>query len=180
MKKVKLFIILMTTFYMQGCSDENQAVAYFDQIYLPVQELLEIDEKFQENLSVYITTDEGDSLIIEEDLPNFENLNASLIILQLFIEEQLVNIDKHEVYKSEFHLKQASKLLFTSYANEIKNSYPKIIELLKKQEVQEAELNELNELLQQTQYHLDTVLDQFYVSAMDYADRYHIELEDEE
>lgn len=170
----------MTTYYMQGCSDENQAVAYFDKMYIPVQEMISLDNSMQEDLEALLVTEEQlDSNISDVSL-NFESLDKSFELLNLFIENKMQETKGIEVYKNEFQIKQAYEKLLSSYRKELQDSYPKIFAIMKKEEVAESEIAIFNILLQESQITLDHVLGDFYTVAADYAQRYEIEIEEED
>jgi len=165
---------------MQGCSDENQAVAYFDKMYIPVQEMISLDNSMQEDLEALLVTEEHFDSNISDVSINFESLDKSYELLNLFIESKSQEIKEIEVYKSEFRIKQAYEKLLNSYKKELKDSYPNIFTIMKMEEVTESEIAIFNNLLQESQITLDHVLEDFYAVAADYAKRYEIEIEEED
>lgn len=170
----------MATFYMQGCSDENQAIAYFESVYLPVQELLTYDTQMQERMEdLLITEEELDSSYADEDA----SLEAMLIAQKKLESFVLKSIDKSgeiAVFKGENYLKQSYIRLLEVYVDEMQNRFPRIYAIMEKQEVSEEEMEEFNTLLQENQTALNLALETFYTAAEDYARRHDLELMEDE
>jgi len=169
----------MSTFYLQGCKTEPTPTEYFDNIYIPVQELIDYDTDIQEDLfKMLITEDEIDSteidLIKDEDIVA---LNSKINKFKQNIDQKLKTSENIKVYKSENNLKQLYSKLLSSYSRELNNNWPKLWKLLNSKEISEKEIEDFNVILRETQNNLDKSLNEFYAAAEDYAERYDIEIE---
>jgi hypothetical protein len=169
----------MSTFYLQGCKTEPTATEYFDNIYVPVQELIDYDTDIQEDLfKILIIEEDLDSsnvdLIKEEDIVA---LNTKINKFKKNIDYKLEALQNIKVYKNEKNLKQLYRKLLTSYSRELYNNWPKLWTVLNKKEISEEEIEHFNDILREIQNNLDKSLNEFYAAAEDYAERYNIEIE---
>ena len=173
----------MSTFFLNGCNNENQAVKYFDSVYLPVQELIDLDTEVQENLfKLIISEDDLDSIDtqnIVNDEPIIQNLEKQITKLSAFINKYLAEVEDIEVIDDEENLKQSYIHLLKTYKDEIDKRWPKILSVINSKEVNQIEIDEFNKYLHQTQFNLDKSLNQFYDVAEFYASRHNIEIEKE-
>lgn len=169
----------MATFYMQGCSDENQAVSYFDSMYIPIQEMIDLDSTLQENLDALIFTEDDFDSVTDEKL-SYAALDKSYQKLVKYVDELRQESGNITVFESEFHLKQAYDRLLDAYHEELTGSFKRIIYIMKMVSSTDKEMQEFNDLLHSSQTRLDGELEKFYATAGDFADRYQIEIVDED
>ena len=170
----------MSTFYLQGCDNKNRTLEYFDSIYLPVQELIDLDTKIQESLfALLVSEDELDSLIDNDidDKPNTALLENQINELKDFVTTQINNLPKIIVIEDEENLRFSYKHLLESYLHEINVTWPKLIAIINSKDISDEDMNHFNELLQQTQFKLDKSLNQFYDVAEIFAGKHNIEIE---
>ena len=170
----------MSTFYLQGCDSENHALEYFDSIYLPVQELIDIDTEIQEDLfEQLLTEDELDTIDLDtiDEKPSTIQLESNMAKLKLFVSEQLLKSEDIEDIEGEENLKQSYQHLLNSYLYEINNTWPQLISIINSDDITDDDIERFNKLLQQTQYNLDKSLNQFYDIAEIFAGKHNIEIE---
>jgi len=170
----------MSTFYLQGCDNKNHTLEYFDSIYLPVQELIDLDTEVQESLfGLLVSEDELDSLN-NNDIDNDSNtaiLENQIDKLKDFVKKQINNLPNITVVDEEENLKYSYKHLLESYLHEINVTWPKLIAIINSKDISDEDMDFFNELLQQTQFRLDKSLNQFYDIAEIYAGKHNIEIE---
>ena len=164
---------------MQGCSDENQAVAYFDKIYIPLHQIVSLDDSLHTNLEALLILEEqmDSNLSMEEN--DFSALQNSLDILADFVDSQIIELKELQVYKNENNIKQVYSELLSTYKYELTNNYPKMIAIMKNKDEVEADIIIFNELLNNSQIKLNKVLEDFYSVAEIYAETYDIGIEEE-
>ena len=170
----------MSTFYLQGCDSENNALEYFDSIYLPVQELIDLDTEIQENLfDLLVSEEELDSINSAdiEEAPNTAVLEKQMIDLKSFIIKHINSLPTIKVIDDEENLKYSYKHLLNSYLYEIDNTWPQLIKIINSEDIGDEDMERFNILLQQTQLNLDKSLNKFYDVAEFYASRHNIEIE---
>jgi hypothetical protein len=169
----------MATFFMAGCSGEEQALSYFDLIFGSVQELVDLDSTMQERLEEHLVSEEDTNLV---SLPatelSFDSLELAYDELKDFVQSRIeIGVDI-QVYKDEFALKQAYIRLLDIYDEELNVHFPKIYRLMQLNVINDEEMLLFNTLLHESQERLDNALDEFYNFANDYAARHNIEIED--
>jgi len=170
----------MSTFYLQGCDSENHALEYFDSIYLPVQELIDLDTKVQEELfEQLVSEDELDTIDLDaiDDMPSTIKLESLITNLKVFVNEQLLKSEDIEVIVGEENLKYSYQHLLNTYLDEISNTWPQLISIINSNDISDDDMEHFNQLLQQAQYNLDKSLNQFYDIAEIYAGKHNIEIE---
>ena len=176
-----------TTYFMDGCRSNNEeAIRYFDEIYNPVEHLVELDNLFNqkmENLTVSdIQIKEKEDLIVDEDvykhsLGDVENAYNELLE---FVNTEESNIKAVKIYNNETELQRAALRLFEAYREVIGNEYKEIVDILKKDEPLDEDNKRFNVLLRQSSEKLDSALETFYDVAGTYGDQYGIDIEVEE
>jgi len=174
----------MSTFYLQGCNNSNQEIEYFDSIYLPVQEIIDLDTEIQENISALLISEEelallDDSMSIEDEEINTKDIEIQMFELKEYVNKCKQNLENITVIENEYNLKQSYDHLLTAYLLEINTNWPKLISLLNTDNISEEEMELFNTLLQKTHFNLDKNLSKFYDIAEYYASRHNIEIEKE-
>ncbi len=173
----------MSTFYIQGCNNENSTLEYFDSIYLPVQKLIDMDADVQESLyKLLISEDELDSNNnTEQDssLLDIVELENKISDLKRYIKTHIAKIHNIQVVNNEDELKQSYEHLLKIYLYEINVNWIQLISIIKLEEVSAKDMKHFNDILQKTQLNLDSALNQFYNTAENYANKYNIEIEKE-
>jgi len=178
----------MTTFFMEGCvSNNEEALVYFDSVYLPIQEVIELDNGFQENLhEQLIAADKVSfdhpnySLTEDEYKKSIKEIEASYLNLKNYISKELENISNTKIYNNESILHRSALSTLTDYKEVVMTHYSEMIRIIKKDSISETDNNRFNMLLKQSTKLLNLSLDLFYSQAVDYGDRYGIDLEYED
>jgi len=185
MNRLLIIAFIMTTFFMEGCvSNNEEAIDYFDNIYLPIQEVVGLDNAFQDDLqSQLIETNQTDSsaqvdsLSEEEYINSVQRIEESLAALKRGIKRGVKEIPTIEVYNNETAIKLRAEHLLDSYSKVVNSDFTEMLSIIKKDSISEADNKRFNMLLKQSSEILDTSLDDFYDQALEYGDRYEIDLE---
>lgn len=187
MNKVLIISLIMTTFYMEGCvSNNEQAIKYFDAIYLPIQEVVELDNQFQEQLHGHlIATDEvknEDDLIIDgqEYDQSISDIKSAHTKLTSYLDDELIKLKAIKVYNNETTYQRVGIELLTTYSKIAESDFVEMMAILSKEDLTEEDNTIFNELLKHSSEALNLKLDKFYDTAVDYGDRYEIDLEFDE
>jgi hypothetical protein len=177
----------MTTFFMEGCvSNDEQAIKYFDAIYLPVQEVVELDNQFQEQLHGQLIA--ADAVKSDEDLvmedsnyqQSISDIKQAYTTLKDYLDVELVKLKKIEIYNNESSYQKAGIVLLTTYSNIANTDFSEMVEIIAKEDIAEEDNERFNQLLKHSSEKLNLALEEFYDTALDYGDRYEIDLEFDE
>jgi len=188
MNRILILAIIMTTFFMEGCvSNNEEAISYFDSVYLPIQEVVELDNIFQESLQGQLIAadeisfkDSNDSLNEEDYTKSINEIDSTYLNLSNYLSKELVNISNTTIYNNESGLQRAAVATLTDYTEVVKSDFSEMILIIKKDSITEADNDRFNQLLKQSTNRLNTSLDLFYNQALEYGDRYEIDLEYED
>jgi len=178
----------MTTFFMEGCvSNNEEAISYFDSVYLPIQEVVELDNIFQESLQGQLIAaddisfeESKDSLSEEEYLKSITEIDSTYLNLNTYLSKELTNIKNITVYNNETELQKAAIATLTDYSEVVKSDFSEMILIIKKDSITKSDNDRFNKLLKQSTNHLNTSLEIFYNQALEYGDRYEIDLDYED
>lgn len=178
----------MTTFFMEGCvSNNEEAISYFDSVYLPIQEVVELDNIFQESLQGQLIAaddisfeESKDSLSEEEYLKSITEIDSTYLNLSTYLSKELTNIKNITVYNNETELQKAAIATLTDYSEVVKSDFSEMILIIKKDSITKSDNDRFNKLLKQSTNHLNTSLEIFYNQALEYGDRYEIDLDYED
>ena len=184
MNKLLIVVLIMSTFYMEGCvGDSDQAVTYFDSIYLPTQEIIDFDNDFQDEVHSQLIA-KGDvdrkfDLVQDEEeyADAIKRIKESYQNLLTAIEHQISVMKNVAVYKDEHAFKKAGLSLLNAYQTVAKNEFEEMIRIFEQDEVSDDDNARFNHLLKQSAKKLDEALDAFYEEASLYGDRYDIEID---
>ena len=185
MKRVLMILLVMTsTFFMDGCVSNNEkAIEYFDKIYFPVQDLIELDNSFQESMqNLTVASDqvqsEEDRIIDEQEYSaQLKRVETAYDTLQRFVNENLIYQKDIPVYNNETALQRSAIKLFETYKTVVEKDYRQMVDLLKVQEPADEDNKRFNKLLRESGDILEFELQSFYDTAMEYGDKYQIDLE---
>lgn len=178
---------MTTTFYMEGCvSSDDQAVKYFDEVYLPIQEMIDFDNEFQEAMQLVIIasddiSNQDDTLVDEMEYDNaLTRIDKALTELSFFVDEKTKAIQELNIYNNEVEIQRAALSLFSHYRQAIDSDFKEMQDILKKESPTEADNKRFNTLLKSSNTNLDYSLQSFYDIAIDYGERNNIDLEFDE
>ncbi len=187
MNKLLIIALIMTTFFMEGCvSNDEQAIKYFDAIYLPVQEVVELDNLFQEQLHGQLIAADAvksdDDLVMEDS--NYEqsvaNIRKAYDALKSYLDQEVLIMKGLEIYNNESSYQKAGVALLTTYSDIVNTDFAEMIVIISKEDLSEEDNERFNQLLKHSSEVLNIALEEFYDIALDYGDRYEIDLEFDE
>jgi len=178
---------MTTTFFMDGCvSNNEEAVKYFDSIYFPVQDMIELDNGFQESMKDLIVAsdqivNEEDSIIDEDDYQeSLQKVEEAYNDLSRFVNSKEKEIREISIYHNETALQRSAIALFQAYHKVLDTDFREMLELLKMDNPTEESNKRFNTLLKHSNSILDKNLEEFYETSTDYGERYNIDLEFDE
>ena len=182
-----VILIIMSTFFMEGCvSNNKEAINYFDTVYIPIQEVVELDNLFQEQIhNQLVATDEvsdQDDILLDDEayLKSITQINAAHQSLKNYLDDALIKLKEVEVFNNETEFQRAGIALLSAYSKVASEDFEEMIEIIQKEDLSEADNNRFNQLLKQSSNVLNLELEDFYEVALDYGDRYEIDLEFDE
>ena len=183
-----IFIIVMnTTYFMDGCiSNNEEAVRYFDEVYKPVEHLVDLDNRFNQRMEDLTIPDsqveKKEDVIVDEDVykHSLEEVEKAYAELAAFVNTEENKLKAVKIYNNEVELQRAALRLFVAYKEVIGNEYVEILAILKKDEPKDEDNKRFNVLLRQSSDKLDSALEVFYDVAGNYGDQYGIDIEFEE
>lgn len=173
----QILLIIMTTYYMNGCSTSNDdAITYFEERYFSIEKLVDLDNDFQEVLENCVSNDpEYEEVSEEEYLKNVQlisNKLDSLIMLANTLNNNVISQDK-----TDQSLDRAYHNLLKAYQNVSLGDYSKLVSILKQDTQDEALDKEFNQVYRAASEKLNTQLDIFYSASEEYAKENHIEID---
>ena len=175
---------MTTTFFMEGCvSNNEEAIKYFDALYFPVQDLVELDNQFQESMQNLTIADDqikdaDDTIVDEEEYSrSIQKTEAAYHALYDYVVEKSTSLRDIPVYNNENALQRAALQLFSVYENVADNEYRQMIELLKKETPADEDNARFNQLLKESGDKLEHALQNFYDTAFAYGEQYNIDVE---
>jgi len=178
---------MATTFFMDGCeSNNNEAVKYFDSIYFPVQDIIELDNKFQESMQqMLIASDQindiEDTLLDEEDYSTSINqIEEAYNNLRQYLDNSNSEIEGLSIYKNEAKLQRSALTIIQAYKKVLETDFAEMLEILKQENPNMESNIRFNKLLNESNSTLDHELQEFYNIASDFGNRYNIDLEYDE
>ena len=187
MNRLIILSIIMTTFFMEGCiNNQEKTITYFDQIYIPVQQIVELDNVFQEKMhqQLIATTEiskESDTLLDEELYDqSIEEIKTAHKDLINYINTELEKIKRISIYNNETDLQRAGIELMQTYSETANTSFLEMIQIIQKDYLTDADNDRFNYLLKKTNETLNTELERFYEIAQSFGDRNEIDLEFDE
>ncbi|MCK5856185.1 MAG: hypothetical protein KAG64_01775 [Bacteroidales bacterium] len=174
----------MSTFFMEGClNNSNEAVKYFDSIYLPVQEIIELDNQFQDQVHGQLVVKNeinGAFDLIqneEEYAESIKSINESYQRLLKYTNSQLRTIQNVDIFNNEASFKKEAVSLVISYLEVVESDFAEMLLIFKKEDVSDDDNDRFNQLLNQSSRRLDKALKKFYKEASIYGDQHDIEFE---
>jgi hypothetical protein len=177
MFKPLLIILVMSTFLMNGCTNESKSIAYFEACFGPVQELIDLDTQFQTVFENQLVTEEDLEDLQPDSIPeSHDSLWVAFDRVKKFVQQHGLSSLDIEVYNDEHQLKQAYIRLLVDFDEELQTTYPQLFDILLRSEADDEEIERFNSLLKANQAKLDASLDRFYQIAEEYAIKYDIEL----
>jgi DNA-binding MurR/RpiR family transcriptional regulator len=172
---------------MEGCvSNNEEAINYFDSLYFPVQDLVELDNNFQESMQALTVADDqikdaDDTIVDEEEYSrSIQQTEAAYQKLHDFVKEQNSALRDIPVYNNENALQRAALQLFSVYENVLDHEYRQMITLLKKETPADEDNAQFNKLLKESGEKLEHALQNFYDTAFAYGEQYNIDVEFDE
>jgi len=169
---------------MEGCTNRNdEAVQYFDRIYLPVQELISKENIFQEQLFEQLV--DGEDICSKEALvQNDKEYLKSIFKIQKahrklinYIKKQQIIPKRIAVYQNEGALQKSAIALFGTYEKVADTDFNEMMMIIQKEEINDDDNVRFNKLLQKSTHVLDAALEQFYEEASRYGERFDISFE---
>ena len=178
---------MTTTFFMDGCvSNNDEAVKYFDEIYFPVQDMIDFDNQFQESMQQMVVASdqvfkEDDTLVDDDDyVEAIRSIEEAYLNLGQFVNENANNIKKVKIYNNETELQRAALTLFMTYNKVIETDFSEMLTILKMENPDKENNKRFNTLLKSSNASLNHELQNFYDLAIEYGERYQIDLEFDE
>ena len=183
MNKILIVILILTTFFMEGCiSRDDEAIQYFDHIYLPVQELISQENVFQEQLFEQlidgddISSKEGLEQNEEEYLKSISKIQKAHRSLINYIQEQQIILKRLAVYQNEKALQNSAIALFGTYEKVANTDFEEMMLIIQQEEITTNDNTRFNKLLQNSAQILDAALEQFYAEASIYGEQFDINI----
>ncbi len=160
---------------MDGCLNPDQSIDYFEMIYNPVQQIIDLDNIMQHALEDHLTEEEDFDNNNDEDidinilLSAHENLKKQILIFQN-------SISDIPIYSSEEYFLDAYKNLLDIYKIITVEKYPKVFALMQKDEISEQEILSFNILIKKINKDLDITLIEFYLKAEEFGEKHDIDI----
>lgn len=167
-------MIIMSTFYIGGCENNNDdAIVYFETHFKVIENIIQFDNDFQESMEVLLSHDSSATVQSEEEYEeSLKHIRQSLANLNENITLALNNnIPKMEADKN---FQKAYLNLIQSYAAVSKNQYSKMLECFEKDSEDSEEI--FNAEYQKASILLDEKIDIFYQASQEFADQFEIEI----
>jgi len=173
----QILLIIMTTYYMNGCTSSNDdAIAYFESRFTSVERLVDSDNLFQERLE-HCVTQEPDSI----EIPEEEHINNILSVATQFDNLKNLTDSLHTIIKgqieSKLNLDRAYKNLIITYLQVIEEEYYDLIQLLKQNNFTEESDRKFNNYYRKASEKLNSSLAVFYSASEEYAKENNIEID---
>ena len=159
----------MSTFYMQGSMSPEQSIKIFESFFLPVQQIIALDNDFHMELERHFYDEDDDNA---EDYFNIVELKA----LQSKLLEFLISCEEGINNEDDFDLAKTYKELVSNYREVYSILYTTVISVMENDDVSENEIEKFNILLRKASSELDSSLNKFYDAAEQFADENNIGL----
>ena len=167
----------MSTFYMSGCSSNNDdAIKYFEERYFLVSDLIESDNLFQESLHQLISENPKHEALDEEQYNSIVNEIRDRLKT---LESKCKQINENALVETENdqRLHKAYKALLIQYTKTAENEYRTMLSILEKEELTAADTQQFRNLYCQASQELNQALDVFYAATDDFAAAHDLEIE---
>jgi len=176
-KKIKqILLIIMTTYFMNGCSPSNdEAIAYFEVKYFAIEKLVDLDNEFQMVLEKSVSKNPNDIEISEEEYSqNIQSITDKQDSLKAYVDKLIA--DESLKQSPQQNLDRAYQVLINAYGKAINEEYDKLIHILKQENPDEEMDKQFNAIYQAASVNLNNQLDIFYTASEEYAKENKIEI----
>ncbi len=173
LRAIKIIAIIMTTFYLDGCSSNNDAVNYFDERFKTLEVIINTDNAFQTSLDLLLS-DSPDNILIDEQeyLTNLKLIKSRYDSLLNTVNGAYSN--KLPVQENDMNLDRAYRACLESYYKVCTGEYLKMMLFLENPDESKERIFRAN--YQKASEILNEKIDVFYETADRYAAENNIEI----
>ncbi len=183
-KVTKIILVIMSTFYMNGCSTSNDdATNYFETRFGMVSRVIDFDNDFQEKMSEILGVETADSLYDSLSEAEFE-VSVTQIEKVYHQFTEIVDSSKRAAHNLNFkeddkQLNRATIAVLEAYAYVLENEYKAMIDILKKPYVEISDDDEkvFNQIYEQASKSLNGKINLFYDASDDFCECNNIKLD---
>jgi len=170
---LKIYAIIMTTFYLNGCINNNDdAIRYFEERYFTVEKLVDADNDFQTNLNRLLSENPEDIIGETEFLQLLDSVKIKYNKLLQLSKQAVTN--KIPAAENDYSLDRAYVVLVKTYNECCENEYAKMIDILENQDKDSDK--KFNTLFNSASSKLNEKIDLFYKSVEAFAGENDIEI----
>lgn len=183
-KITKLALVIMSTFYMSGCSTSNDdAINYFEVRYKIISNIIEIDNDFQDDMAKVLGVETADSVADSISKQDFEAALKKIEIvfqnLKLVADSSLKFAGDFEEMEDDKQLNRATIALLTTYNEVVANDYKMMLEILRKpyDDISGDDEKLFNEIYNRASKTLDEKINLFYDASDEFCECKNVKLD---